>query len=308
MKKRRVGTLSMGIVLIAFGILIFIAQVNSISAINLSIKFWPIILFLIGGEILWYSYKYRDEDINIKYDVFSVFIVLLIVVINLGIYGIVETGIMSKVSSMISSENFTFKIPYREIEVDKNIEKIIVEVPRHCKLDMRSEKDNKIIFSGSADIAAENKEKAKEFLNDEYIITKSSGNTLYVSFPDTSIHNNRAGNFSPYKFNLSIPEDKKVEINGEGDSLDLTLDSMKNDWVIDNISNVKIRLGKNMDTKLEALVYGVEALGGNVKWETANAENSEEVDKIKGKLVYGEGNNSIYILTSGEVEVNTLRE
>ncbi|MCG4584142.1 hypothetical protein L0P56_01430, partial [Anaerosalibacter bizertensis] len=239
MKKRRVGTLSMGIVLIAFGILIFIAQVNSISAINLSIKFWPIILFLIGGEILWYSYKYRDEDINIKYDVFSVFIVLLIVVINLGIYGIVETGVASKVISTISSESFTFKIPYREIEIGNNIEKIIVEVPRHCKLNMRSEKDNKIIFSGSADIAAENKEKAKEFLNDEYIITKSSGNTLYVSFPDTSIHNNRAGNFSPYKFNLSIPEDKKVEINGEGDSLDLTLDSMKNDWVIDNISNVK---------------------------------------------------------------------
>lgn len=306
MKKRRVGTLSMGIVLIAFGILIFIAQVNSISAINLSIKFWPIILFLIGGEILWYSYKYRDEDVNIKYDVFSVFIVLLIVVINLGIYGIVETGIMSKVSSMISSENFTFKIPYREIEVDKNIEKIIVEVPRHCKLDMRSEKDNKIIFSGSADIAAENKEKAKEFLNDEYIITKSSGNTLYVSFPDTSIHNNRAGNFSPYKFNLSIPEGKKVEINGEGNSLDLALDSIKSDWVIDNINNVKVRLGKSIDVKLEASVYGTEALGGNAKWETANIENVEEINKVKGKLVYGEGKNSIDIITNGEVEVNTL--
>ncbi|MCG4566142.1 hypothetical protein, partial [Anaerosalibacter bizertensis] len=138
MKKRRVGTISMGIVLIAFGVLIFIAQVNSISAINLSIKFWPIILFLIGGEILWYSYKYRDEDINIKYDVFSVFIVLLIVVINLGIYGIVETGVASKVISTISSESFTFKIPYREIEIGNNIEKIIVEVPRHCKLNMRS--------------------------------------------------------------------------------------------------------------------------------------------------------------------------
>lgn len=306
MKKRRVGTISMGIVLIAFGILIFIAQVNRVSAINLSIKFWPIILFLIGGEILWYSYKYKDEDVNIKYDVFSVFIVLLIVVINLGIYGIVETGIMSKVSSMISSENFTFKIPYREIEVDKNIEKIIVEVPRHCNLDMRSEKDNKIIFSGSADITAENKGKAKEFLNDEYIITKSSGNTLYVSFLDTSIYNNRVNSVYPYKFNLSIPEDKKVEINGEGDSLDLTIDNMKNDWVIDNISNVKIRLGKNIDTKLEALVHSAESLGGNAKWETAGSESVEELDRIKGKLVYGEGKNNIYILTSGEVEVNTF--
>ena len=306
MKKRRVGTLSMGIVLIAFGILIFIAQVNSISAINLSIKFWPIILFLIGGEILWYSYKYRDEDINIKYDVFSVFIVLLIVVMNLGIYGIVETGVASKVISTISSESFTFKIPYREIEIGNNIEKIIVEVPRHCKLNMRSEKENKIIFSGSANMEAENKEKAKEFLNKEYIITKSSGNTMYVSFLDTSTYNNRFEDSCPYKFNLSIPEGKKVEINGEGNSLDLALDSIKSDWVIDNINNVKVRLGKSIDVKLEASVYGTEALGGNAKWETENIENVEEINKVKGKLVYGEGKNSIDIITNGEVEVNTL--
>ena len=77
----------MAIVLIALGITIFIAQINNLSAVKLSIKFWPIMLFLIGGEILWYSYKYKDEDVIIKYDVFSIFIVLLIVVVNLGIYG-----------------------------------------------------------------------------------------------------------------------------------------------------------------------------------------------------------------------------
>ncbi len=49
-KKRRVGTISMAIVLIAFGILIFIAQINKVSAVELAIKFWPAVLFLLGGE------------------------------------------------------------------------------------------------------------------------------------------------------------------------------------------------------------------------------------------------------------------
>ncbi len=75
----------MALVLIAFGILIFISQINKVSAVELGIKFWPAILFLLGGEILWYSYRYKDEDINIKYDVFSIFIVLIIVGINLAI-------------------------------------------------------------------------------------------------------------------------------------------------------------------------------------------------------------------------------
>lgn len=307
MKKRRVGTISMGIVLVAFGVLIFIAQINKVSAINLSIKFWPIILFLIGGEILWHSYKYKEEDINIKYDVFSIFIVLLIVIINLGIYGLMETGIISKVSSMISAETFTFEIPYEEIEINKNIEKIIINAPKHCNLNMSSEKNNKIVFSGSADIIAENKEKAKNLLNDKYINAKESGNTLYISFPDTSIHNNRYNNFSPYDFNLSIPEDKKVEIKGQGESLDLALDNVSNDWIIDDIGRVKIRLKKSINARIEALVHDSHSLIGNAQWKTTETKNEiEDTEKVKGELNYGDGKNNIYILSSGEVEVNVL--
>lgn len=307
MKKRRVGRISMGVVLIAFGILIFIAQVNNVSAINLSIKFWPIILFLIGGEILWYSYKYREEDIDIRYDVFSIFIVLLIVIMNLGIYGLVETGISSKINSMISSESFTFKLPYKELEFDKNIEKIVIETPQHSNLKLRSEKNDKIVFSGSANITAESKEKAKELLDDEYIISKQSGNILYISFADTSIYNERVNGFSPYDFILSIPGNKKVEVNGQGDNMEIVLDSVNNDWVIDNIGNIKIRLGKSIDARIEASVYNSEILGGNVQWKTTEIKSeTEDVDGVKGELTYGDGSNNINIFNSGEVVVNEL--
>lgn len=110
MKNKRVGTISMAIVLIGFGILIFIAQINKLSAVELSIKFWPMILILLGGEILWYSYKTKDEEnIKIRYDVFSVFIVMLILSINIAIYGFIETGIMDLIKLKVDEEIYYYE-------------------------------------------------------------------------------------------------------------------------------------------------------------------------------------------------------
>lgn len=104
MKNKRVGTISMGIVLIFFGILIFVSQVNSSSAVEMFIKFWPAILILIGGEILYYVYSNKDKETKIKYDVFSIFIVTTILIVNMALYGLMETGIMDLIKLKVSQE------------------------------------------------------------------------------------------------------------------------------------------------------------------------------------------------------------
>lgn len=304
MQKRRVGTISMALVLIAFGVLIFIAQINKVSAIELGIKFWPAILFLLGGEILWYSYRYKDEDINIKYDVFSIFIVLIIVGINLAIYGFIETGVMERFNTMVASQTFSYQIPYSEVAVDDNIKKIVISSPNYSNLSIRTEEGSKIASTGSLDITTDSEEKAKELLNDEYIINKKLGDTLYISFADRATHSNRAYNVHAHDFSLIIPENKKVEING-GSNLQLIVDSIKTDWIIDNTGRTKIRLGKDIDAKISAFVNDQEMLRGNVKWNIL--ENSdEEFSNAKGELVYGEGNNKISILNSDEIVVDEL--
>ena len=307
MQKRRVGTISMAIVLIAFGIIIFIAQINKVSAVELSVKFWPMTLFLLGGELLWFSYKYKDEDIKVKYDVLSVFIVLLIVAINIGIYGLIETGMMSKISAMVSSQTFTYKIPYGEIEVDDEIEKIVVNSPSSSNLTIRTDKNNRIVSSGSLNITADSKEKAEELLNNEYIVDKKSGDTLYISFAGRGIYSEYSHSAHPYDFMLTIPENKKVEING-GSNLQLIADNIKNDWVIDNVSSTKIRLGKDIDAKINTSIYDKEMLRGNAKWSITGEQNDdEEISNIKGELIYGDGKNIINILNSDEVVVDELK-
>lgn len=115
MRTRRVGTISMAIVLIAFGLLLFIAQFSKIAAIDIIIKVWPMILILIGIEILYFVHKNKDKDNNftIRYDIFSMFIVFVILIINIGIYGLMETGVMDYIKLRVSEE-IRYEIDIRE--------------------------------------------------------------------------------------------------------------------------------------------------------------------------------------------------
>lgn len=305
MKQRRVGTISMAIVLIAVGIIMLVSQINDMSAVKLSIKFWPAVLFLLGGEILWYSYKYSDEDVKIKYDVFSVFIVLLIVGMNLCIYGLMETGLMSRITSKVSSQTYTYKLPYKEVELSNEIEKIVVNSPSGTNLTIRTEGSNKIVSSSSINVVADREEKAKEFLNNEYIITNVSDHIMYISFMDRPNYGDSIYYAHPYDYELILPENKKVEING-GNDVKLITNSIKSDWVIDNVNKVRLRMGKDLNVKVKALVDSREMLLGNAKWNITEQKNGEEIENVTGELIYGDGKSNINILNSGEIVVDEL--
>ncbi len=113
MRNKRVGTISMGIVLIFFGILILISQINNLSAVDMFIKFWPGILILLGVEILYYVYSNKSEETKIKYDGFSIFIVTTILIINMFIYGLMETGVMDLIKLKVSQEIYYHENYYR---------------------------------------------------------------------------------------------------------------------------------------------------------------------------------------------------
>lgn len=104
MKNKRVGTISMGIVLIFFGVLMFVSQVSSFSAVEIFIKFWPGILIILGLEILYYVYTNKSEETRIKYDGFSIFIVSIVLILNIFVYGLMETGIMDLIKLKVSQE------------------------------------------------------------------------------------------------------------------------------------------------------------------------------------------------------------
>lgn len=101
MKNKRVGTITMALCLIALGILIFVSQISGVSALNISLKIWPLMLISLGLEILYYRFVFKDEDLDIKYDIFSIFLITIVLLTNLGIYTLVEIGIVERLKTVI---------------------------------------------------------------------------------------------------------------------------------------------------------------------------------------------------------------
>ena len=86
MRRWRVGSLSMGIILLAFGVLLLVSFFVKVNVINIILMLWPIVLICIGLEIVLQLFLKRDEDIKIKYDVLSILFTSAILIVSTGIY------------------------------------------------------------------------------------------------------------------------------------------------------------------------------------------------------------------------------
>lgn len=86
MRKWRVGTISMGILLIATGILLLLSELKGISGAMLILRWWPVILIILGLEILAFIFLSKDDQPKIKFDGLSIFLTIMIVLISTGVY------------------------------------------------------------------------------------------------------------------------------------------------------------------------------------------------------------------------------
>lgn len=301
MKSRRVGTISMAIVLIGFGVMIFLAQINKLSAAELAMKFWPSILILLGGEILWFSYKGRTEDgdIKIRYDVFSVFIVMVILVVNIGIYSVLELGLMDAIKAEISSVTVNYDLPLEEHIIDSSIEKIVIDGSGFRGFKIRTGKVDKITASGSIGIRSHNQEEAKNLLDENIISVNKSGNITYLTVKDRL-----SSDYNIRDLNIIIPDDKEIEING-GSDMNLVMDRINKDVLMDNVYGINLRIGKGSNAKIETITNEEEELKGNVKWNTTQIGDDLN-PKYKGELIYGDGTNLINIINCHNITVDEI--
>ncbi|NRD77721.1 hypothetical protein HPT25_09715 [Bacillus sp. BRMEA1] len=84
MRIWRVGTFSMGALLVLLGLLLFLSKFFELSIVQVMTAWWPILLIVLGIEILLYLFWSRQENPVLRYDILSIFFVGL-----LGTMGIV---------------------------------------------------------------------------------------------------------------------------------------------------------------------------------------------------------------------------
>jgi len=88
MKRWRVGSLSMGISLVAVGVLLLVSLFTNLNFITAARFLWPIILVALGVEMLLKLFFIKEEDVRIRYDGLSIFFLIIMLTISTGAYAV----------------------------------------------------------------------------------------------------------------------------------------------------------------------------------------------------------------------------
>jgi hypothetical protein len=99
MQGRRVGTLTLGIILIIIGIAYLLSNIYNLEISFQILKWWPITFIMIGIEVLIYNHKALKENCSIRFDGISLFLIVLILFFSFS------ACVFSKISTEILNPN-----------------------------------------------------------------------------------------------------------------------------------------------------------------------------------------------------------
>src|SRR5690625_2379609 len=188
MRTWRVGSSSMVVFLLLLGVLLLLSQFFQVKVTTFFLTWWPVILIVLGLELLVYLFLSKQEDPVIKYDFLSVIFVGFIGMFAIGMTLLMTTGILDRVNNWVNLEEQTLELPEYNLVLGKNIKRIVMNTANH-DVAIENIKSNDISIFGSYRAFMLNEE-ALVKSTDEYVQMNEKEDTLYIELkqiPNTYI-------------------------------------------------------------------------------------------------------------------------
>ncbi len=311
MRQWRVGTLSMGLLLVFTGVGLLLGQFNKMAVVDLSLKWWPLLFILLGMEVLLQNQFKKDENSKIKYDIFSIIIILGIVLSGLSLQTLSQVGLVERARYSISSQVFEIQ-DSTEIPLEAGIQKIVLATGGN-QVNIHSSQGNSILANSNLQIRAQSKQEAQGTDDQSQKISQQRvANTLYIDLQS----NHGSNQIVDCRYALIIPEQINVEIGGADSFLNINLDSIQNDWEINGSGVCAIKLPTGADLMVNAWLNNEVPLHGNLVWNKSklglNAnkqiDNPESVgeSQVQAQSKLGNGSHKMNILGMNELTINYL--
>jgi len=294
MNQWKVGTLSMGMLLITLGILLLGNTFWDINITQIISYGWPIVLIILGVEVLVYSIFKKNTPI--KFDIFSIIILILVLMFTFTIYAVQETGILSLIRGSVNGQSYTFNLN-ESLELPASIDEIIIDAPNgEFNITGSSTDSDTANVIGTIKIGASSMEEAEKYFNDVVTI-KTSGNQAIIRIEQINKANWFDGWTIESDLNISIPNDKYLKtklING-----DTYITSMVNSGNLEG-TNGKIEL---TDSKGN---YSIKTVNGSII--VNNNDGDITANTVNGELNINNSTAGLNLdSTNGEIEVSTSR-
>lgn len=309
MRTWRVGTISMGASLLLLGIFLLFSQLFGFDLFHIMISWWPIILIVLGLEILVFLFLSKKEKPMLTYDFLSIFFVGILGTVGIAFAVLSSTGIMDKLEELMHQEDRTFELPELTLKMNEDIKRVVLNTD-HYPITVEGTLENELSMFGTYRSQSGKGVKLISETSD-YVITKQKGDTLFVNVKVLPINPGPFGSSNTMKATVLIPAKLKVEIEGNHNPITLKPRTLMSDWNVDRASDLSIHLGNDSDVNVVAV--GAQEISGQEEWKVTREKMDgnpydEEHSRIKqANYVMGKGTHQIQITNVYTVNLNRLK-
>ncbi len=310
MRQWRAGSFSLALILVLLGVGLLVDRFSGApKALELVVTWWPLALILLGTEILAAGFLPRSEQFPLKYDGWSIFLLVVLFFFGLGSYALSSSGMIAQIQEALAISDYPCTIPDQKVDL-AGIKKIVLSTHGGA-LEIRNGAGEELTILGQATIPAVSAEAAARMAEQGRAGLKTVGDTLYIRIDAVPTqHNIFRHNSSRCERTIFIPAVMPLEVTGSGfmrDIVMINLDSYEASWSIDHPGPVRVNLSRDLDLTLSGSVSrSGENLTGNAAWEYPSAEDPDRGShqKTTGTVTLGQGRRPLVISSDEWIEVN----
>ena len=308
MRTWRVGTFSMGASLLFLGIFLLFSQLFDLDLTRVMLGWWPVILVVLGIEILVFLFLSQKEKSFLKYDFLSILFVGILGTVGIGFTLFSSIGMFEKIDDWLNQEEQTMDLPVFEYEMVEDIKRVVVDTGS-APLTIEGILEKEVTVFGTYRSLTGEKGKLISKVED-YVSAKQKGDTLYLSLKD--LPSKSVEPFGPYGDSLSatvlVPSDVKLEVMGNDNTINLKPRTLMSNWTIDRASNLSVQMENTGDVKIS--VKDVQDFQADrEKWniiEESTEEGIEEPTIKEASYQTGNGSHHLQIINSYQVNVDLV--
>jgi hypothetical protein len=307
MRIWRVGTFSMGASLLFLGIILLFSQVLNLKLYQVLTSWWPIILVVLGVEILVYLVISKQEKPFLKYDFLSIFFVGIVGMVGIGFAILSTAGILEKVTEVLERREQTLDLPTFTQTLDESIKRIVIKT-EHQPITIEGTPSKEVSMIGTYRANLLESEKLVNQAED-ILHVKQIGDTIFIEMKELPRENGPFDSSSSVSATLLIPSDIKLEVIGRDNNIHLKPRLLLSDWSIEDASAVSLQVEKDHD--LSVSVSGVqEVLGQQGQWKMDEQKNQTDNNvgyygKKSATYQSGKGTHNIQIQDVYSISLNT---
>jgi hypothetical protein len=308
MRTWRVGSISMGASLLFLGIFLLLSQLLKWDSAYVLAGWWPVLLIVLGAEILVYLFLSKQEKPILKYDFLSIIFVAVIGTLGIGFTVLQATGLMGQMQSFFDSEVKTADLPSYSHQVGDDVKRIVVD-SSHYPITVETVKDKEVSVFGTYRSSFTG---GKPLLSnrEDYLMTTQKGDTLYITLKSLPDSNGWMQSGRELEATLVLPGSKSLEISSDYNEVTLKPRTISSSWEVSSSARVNLVLASSEDLTINAENVG-DIQGEDVKWQyteqTAVSDtdvNNEGIPNKSATLKLGSGQHPITISHSDQVNVS----